>query len=421
MVRRASAAAVLLVLVASGALMQGGELGPGLTTQQLLPRPDTCQGTELHGIHGVTVRTLRRRSLQQPQAQQPHGHMASMLPLVASLLPAAAGAAAAAVHLPWPLFSRHVPSFPVLQPHRPPPPMPLSPMPGALAHAARETPKDSTGATQPALDLSGLTNLLDAPKEALLALIPATTSSSAFAPPLPTLASDAGPAALQPKSLITLSIANPDGSETLGVKTPAGVVDVAAAARALGLEAPLTMDELLREHSSEKLHALVAAALAKKVGVVDESSIKYGRLFKEPKKIVVSGAAGPFHGRCERRLSVGSRAAAAAGAGPTSAALCRGRSHCPAHTNHPPARQCVGLNFRKHAEESHMAAPRVPPLFNKYNNALAPHLTTVKLPPSDVAYKVGATTGTGLRDGRQPAPAARGIRLRRKRLRGLPS
>jgi 2-keto-4-pentenoate hydratase/2-oxohepta-3-ene-1,7-dioic acid hydratase in catechol pathway len=215
-------------------------------------------------------------------------------------------------------------------PARPPPP-------GALAHAARETPK--AAAASQTLDLSGLTNLLDAPKDALLALIPAIGGSDAFSPPAAPVASEADPASLQPRNLITLSIANADGSETLGVKTPAGVVDVAAASRALGLEAPLTMDALLREHSSDKLQKLVSAALEKKAGLVDESSITYGRLFKEPKKIV-----------------------------------------------------CVGLNFRKHAEESQMAPPRVPPLFNKYNNALAPHMATVKLPPSDVAYKIDYET-----------------------------
>ena len=34
-----------------------------------------------------------------------------------------------------------------------------------------------------------------------------------------------------------------------------------------------------------------------------------------------------------------------------------------------------------------MQAPKQPILFNKYNNTLAPHNTTIKLPPNDVAFK----------------------------------
>lgn len=41
---------------------------------------------------------------------------------------------------------------------------------------------------------------------------------------------------------------------------------------------------------------------------------------------------------------------------------------------------CVGLNYRKHAEESGMAVPETPILFNKFNNALAAHKENVNLP-----------------------------------------
>lgn len=41
---------------------------------------------------------------------------------------------------------------------------------------------------------------------------------------------------------------------------------------------------------------------------------------------------------------------------------------------------CVGLNYRKHAEESNMDIPKSPILFNKYNNTLAGHGDDVQLP-----------------------------------------
>lgn len=41
---------------------------------------------------------------------------------------------------------------------------------------------------------------------------------------------------------------------------------------------------------------------------------------------------------------------------------------------------CVGLNYRKHAEETKAAVPEVPILFSKFNNALAGHGQEVPLP-----------------------------------------
>lgn len=41
---------------------------------------------------------------------------------------------------------------------------------------------------------------------------------------------------------------------------------------------------------------------------------------------------------------------------------------------------CVGLNYRKHAEESKAEVPKFPILFNKYNNTLAGHKESIKLP-----------------------------------------
>lgn len=41
---------------------------------------------------------------------------------------------------------------------------------------------------------------------------------------------------------------------------------------------------------------------------------------------------------------------------------------------------CIGLNYRKHAEETNAPIPQTPILFSKFNNALAAHLEPVPLP-----------------------------------------
>lgn len=139
-----------------------------------------------------------------------------------------------------------------------------------------------------------------------------------------------------PQGLTLLAIAHPDGAETLGIKTAHGVIDVRAASPLLGIPAPLTMEELLREGNAAGLARIAAAGGSAKARptLLDEAGIRYGRLFTNPGKIV-----------------------------------------------------CVGLNYKRHAQEIGMKEPRVPPLFNKYNNALAAHQCTIELPPKDVAYK----------------------------------
>ncbi|MCK1315469.1 fumarylacetoacetate hydrolase family protein [Bradyrhizobium sp. 23] len=140
-----------------------------------------------------------------------------------------------------------------------------------------------------------------------------------------------------PRQLTILSIRQDDGRDTMGVKTQAGILDVVAASKALGLSAPVTLEDLLKGGGSSEVKALVDAALKlpkAKSSFREESQIKFGRLFTNPGKIV-----------------------------------------------------CVGLNFREHAEESGEKLPAEPILFNKYNNTLAPHKTTIKLPPREVSYK----------------------------------
>jgi 2-keto-4-pentenoate hydratase/2-oxohepta-3-ene-1,7-dioic acid hydratase in catechol pathway len=141
-----------------------------------------------------------------------------------------------------------------------------------------------------------------------------------------------------PSNITLLSMRNADGSETLGVKRDNdAVIDVRKARQLLGIAAPLTLEELLKEGNASGLNKLVNAAQSSrraKAAMVKESSLTFGRLFRNPGKIV-----------------------------------------------------CIGLNYRAHIEETDMTLPSVPILFNKYNNALAAHNCTIELPPKDIAYK----------------------------------
>ena len=131
-----------------------------------------------------------------------------------------------------------------------------------------------------------------------------------------------------PSNVTLLSMRNADGSETLGVKLDNdAVIDVRNARRLLSLAAPLTLEELLKEGNARGLNKLIAVAQTSrraKAAMVKESSITFGRLFTNPGKIV-----------------------------------------------------CIGLNYRAHVQETDMTLPSVPILFNKYNNALAPHNCTI--------------------------------------------
>ncbi|MFD2700689.1 fumarylacetoacetate hydrolase family protein [Paenibacillus shunpengii] len=63
-------------------------------------------------------------------------------------------------------------------------------------------------------------------------------------------------------------------------------------------------------------------------------------------------------------------------------------SYAPCVT-HPSKIICVGLNYRRHAEETNAAIPEYPILFNKFNNTLAAHGEDIPLPrvSSEVDYE----------------------------------
>jgi 2-keto-4-pentenoate hydratase/2-oxohepta-3-ene-1,7-dioic acid hydratase in catechol pathway len=140
--------------------------------------------------------------------------------------------------------------------------------------------------------------------------------------------------------MILLTFRDGDGLK-LGVKTSRGVVDVAAAQAALGTSnggAPESMDALIAggNGASKALADLVAraeAAPAAEDWIRDEPTLTLGPAVPDPGKIV-----------------------------------------------------CVGLNYRKHAEETGAAIPETPVLFSKFNNTVAAASEDVPLTDAATQY-----------------------------------
>ncbi len=135
---------------------------------------------------------------------------------------------------------------------------------------------------------------------------------------------------------LTLLTMRVQGEYRLGVKTEKGILDVPQAAKLLNMHAPATMDDLLQHEDGPSLNALVDAALKSKAAqsaFVKEETIEYGPVVTRPEKIV-----------------------------------------------------CIGLNYRRHAQEIGAPIPAQPVLFNKFNVALNHHNGHIKL-PVEVAKK----------------------------------
>lgn len=115
-----------------------------------------------------------------------------------------------------------------------------------------------------------------------------------------------------------------NGRDCLGIKTTKGVLDVAAAARALGISVIAdTPEEFFKDGSPAlpNLQRLATAALAEErraAWLLEEQRLVIGPCLPRPGKII-----------------------------------------------------CIGLNYRKHAQESRMEIPPVPILFSKFQNAVA--------------------------------------------------
>jgi 2-keto-4-pentenoate hydratase/2-oxohepta-3-ene-1,7-dioic acid hydratase in catechol pathway len=124
------------------------------------------------------------------------------------------------------------------------------------------------------------------------------------------------------------------GTISLGVETTRGVVVVPSAAKILGMSAPQDMDDLLQHGRAAEVRAVLDALDSRSdEAVLDPAQVRFAPLVTRPQKIV-----------------------------------------------------CVGFNYREHAEETGTPIPKVPPLFNKYNNALNRHGGCIAL-PTRVAYQ----------------------------------
>ena len=129
---------------------------------------------------------------------------------------------------------------------------------------------------------------------------------------------------------LTLLTVSRDGAYHLGAKTDRGVLDVKQAADRMKMYAPATLDDMLQNEEGASVQAVVEAALksnASRKSFLKLESVEFGPLLSRPEKII-----------------------------------------------------CVGLNYRRHAEEVKMAIPKQPVLFNKYNNSLLPHGGKLRLP-----------------------------------------
>jgi 2-keto-4-pentenoate hydratase/2-oxohepta-3-ene-1,7-dioic acid hydratase in catechol pathway len=151
----------------------------------------------------------------------------------------------------------------------------------------------------------------------------AGTAATAVA--APTLVAAASPAAVASATRgMTLTTLRDGGVDHVGIRTARGIVDVARAAKALGIASPpLTVDDVVAGRGDvAALPRIVKDAPAS--AIRSEGSVQYGPVVTAPPKIV-----------------------------------------------------CVGLNYRAHIEETGEKAPPFPDLFNKYNTALNRHNGTV--------------------------------------------
>jgi 2-keto-4-pentenoate hydratase/2-oxohepta-3-ene-1,7-dioic acid hydratase in catechol pathway len=140
----------------------------------------------------------------------------------------------------------------------------------------------------------------------------------------------------------------------LGVKTDAGVIDIAAAGDGLGIDAPSSLIEVIEvgQPAIDALQRVIDAAAgadSANTWTLDEMGLQYGPAVADPGKIV-----------------------------------------------------CVGLNYRRHAAETGMPVPETPVLFSKYDNTIAGYGASVSLPPVAIEYdyevELGVVIGKSARN-----------------------
>jgi 2-keto-4-pentenoate hydratase/2-oxohepta-3-ene-1,7-dioic acid hydratase in catechol pathway len=131
---------------------------------------------------------------------------------------------------------------------------------------------------------------------------------------------------VEPAHGLTFATLRNGGVDRVGVKTARGIVDVRAAAAALGVaNPPATVEDVVAGKGNVLALARIAAN-APASAILREADVIFGPLVSEPSKIV-----------------------------------------------------CVGLNYRAHIAETGEKLPAYPDLFNKFNTALNRHGGTVRV------------------------------------------
>jgi len=115
--------------------------------------------------------------------------------------------------------------------------------------------------------------------------------------------------------------------DSLGIKQGDRILDVARAAKLLGVKAPATTDDVIAGQNLNGLNKVLSSSGALKDVFVSEKDARFGPCITNPEKIIM-----------------------------------------------------LGFNYRRHAAETGTPIPKYPVLFNKYNNALSGHGGTIKLP-----------------------------------------
>lgn len=124
---------------------------------------------------------------------------------------------------------------------------------------------------------------------------------------------------------LTFATIRNGGTQRLGVRVDGGVLDVQAAAAALKLQAPASVDAVIADAKAlATVSDIVTRAQGHSEWIIPESKVEWGPCVSNPEKII-----------------------------------------------------CVGLNYRRHAIETKAEIPESPVIFSKFQNALNFHGGTV--------------------------------------------
>jgi len=133
---------------------------------------------------------------------------------------------------------------------------------------------------------------------------------------------------------LKLAVIDQEGKQTLGIWTSGGIVNMAKAAEVYGnggTSLPGEMMDVIREGEAavEALRSLLAQLPPQpdRSVLISDEELSFGPCVPAPQKII-----------------------------------------------------CVGLNYRRHAEETNSPIPEYPILFNKFNNSLTGHQASVAVP-----------------------------------------